>query len=234
MRPRIPASRSAPAWTVSSTIRLRVAAGSAFRAPSTGELYYPFSGNPDLNPEESVSYEAGAEWTIAPGFVLETSLFRSDVKDLIRYDFATFTNVNVGRARMTGAEAVVRGALSASTWARAAYTWLDAEDLDTGLPLLRRPRHRASASLGGDLGRGASAELTGLFVGERDDVDATTYERVTSPAYFRVDLAATGPRFFEHLAPFVRVTNLLDRDYAEVAGYPSPGIRFVAGLDVSF
>ncbi|MBK9375528.1 MAG: TonB-dependent receptor [Holophagales bacterium] len=226
--------RVALSWTVAPALKVRAAAGSAFRAPSTGELYYPFSGNPGLQPEESVSYEAGAEWTISRGFVFEASLFRSDVKDLIRYDFATFANVNVGRARMTGAEAVVRGVLSATTWARAAYTWLDAQDLDTGLPLLRRPRHRASASLGGDLGRGASAELTGLYVGERDDVDATTYARVTSPAYFRVDLAATGPRLLEHLAPFVRVTNLLGRDYVEVAGYPSPGRRWVVGLDVSF
>ncbi|MBK6405426.1 MAG: TonB-dependent receptor [Holophagales bacterium] len=226
--------RVALSWTVSSVLKVRAAAGSAFRAPSTGELYYPFSGNPGLQPEESVSYEAGAEWTISRGFVFEASLFRSDVKDLIRYDFATLANVNVGRARMTGAEAVVRGVLSAATWARAAYTWLDSQDLDTGLPLLRRPRHRASASLGGDLGRGASAELTGLYVGERDDVDATTYARVTSPAYFRVDLAATGPRLLEHLAPFVRVTNLLGRDYVEVAGYPSPGRRWVVGLDVSF
>ena len=226
--------RVALSWTVAPALKVRAAAGSAFRAPSTGELYYPFSGNPGLQPEESVSYEAGAEWTISRGFVFEASLFRSDVKDLIRYDFATFANVNVGRARMTGAEAVVSGVLSATTWARAAYTWLDAQDLDTGLPLLRRPRHRASASLGGDLGRGASAELTGLYVGERDDVDATTYARVTSPAYFRVDLAATGPRLLEHLAPFVRVTNLLGRDYVEVAGYPSPGRRWVVGLDVSF
>ena len=94
---------------------------------------------------------------------------------------------------MTGAEAVLRGALSASTWARASYTWLDTEDRDTGLPLLRRPKHRASVTVGGDLGRGASAELTGLCVGERDDVDATTYLRVTNPAYFRLDAGGHGP-----------------------------------------
>ncbi len=71
-------------------------------------------------------------------------------------------------------------------------------------------------------------------MGERDDVDATTYLRVTSPSYLRLDAAVTGPRVLGRLAPFVRVTNLLDRDYAEVAGYPSPGLRFVAGLDVAF
>ncbi len=226
--------RLALTWTVSSALRLRAAAGSAFRAPSTGELYYPFSGNPELKPEESVSYEAGGEWDFAPGFAVAASLFRNDVNDLIRYDFASQRNVNVGRARMTGVEASVRGALGRSLHLRAGYTWLDTEDLDTGLPLLRRPAHRASVTLAGDLGRGASAELTGLWVGERDDVDATTFLRVTSPAYFRLDLAATGPRLFDHVAPFARVTNLLDRDYSEVAGYPSPGTRFVAGLDVAF
>lgn len=226
--------RVALSWRVSQALRVRGAAGTAFRAPSTGELYYPFSGNPALQPEESVSYEAGAEWALADGFVLEASLFRTDVNDLIRYDFAYQKNVNVGRARMAGAEVVLGGALTASTWARASYTWLDTEDRDTGLPLLRRPRQRASVTLGGNLGRGASAELTGLWVGERDDVDATTYLRVTNPAYFRLDAAVTGPRLLGRLSPFVRVTNLLGRDYDEVAGYPSPGRRFVAGLDVAF
>jgi vitamin B12 transporter len=226
--------RVALSWRVSSVLKVRAAAGSAFRAPSTGELYYPFSGNADLQPEESVSYEAGAEWALGRSFVIEASLFRSDVKDLIRYDFAYQRNENVGRARMTGAEAAVRGSLSASTWARAAYTWLDAEDRDTGLPLLRRPKQRASMTLGGELGHGAVAELTGLWVGERDDVDATTYLRVTNPSYVRLDAAVTGPRLFGGLSPFVRATNLLDSDYDEVAGYPSPGRRFVAGLDLAF
>jgi Outer membrane receptor for ferrienterochelin and colicins len=36
--------RVALSWKASSVLRLRAAAGSAFRAPATGELYYPFSG----------------------------------------------------------------------------------------------------------------------------------------------------------------------------------------------
>jgi hypothetical protein len=44
----------------------------------------------------------------------------------------------------------------------------------------------------------------------------------------------TGPRVLGGLSPFVRAVNLLDSDYSEVAGYPSPGIRFVAGLDLAF
>jgi Outer membrane cobalamin receptor protein len=156
------------------------------------------------------------------------------VKDLIRYDFAFQKNVNVGRARMTGVEARLFMPLTRTAWARAAWTRLDTEDRDTGLPLLRRPKQRASLTVGEDLGRGASAEVTGLWVGGRDDVDATTYLRVTSPAYFRLDGALTLPPVAWGLSPFLRVTNLLGRDYAEVAGYPSPGRRFVAGVDVAF
>jgi len=226
--------RLAVAWRVLPALKLRVAAGSAFRAPTTGELYYPFSGNRDLQPERSVSVEGGIDWTPAPSFSLEASLFRNSVRDLIRYDFATNQNLNVGRARMTGTELAVRWTVTPGLFTRASWTWLDTADLDTGLELLRRPRQRASASVGATFGEGGSAELTGLFVGRRDDIDAVTYARVTDASYLRVDLVATAPRLFEHLSPFVRVTNLLGRQYTEVAGFPSPGRRFLAGLDVSF
>ena len=226
--------RLALSWKATPTLRLRAAAGSAFRAPSTGELYYPFSGNAALEPERSTSFEAGVEWDLGFGTRAEVSVYRTDVKDLIRYDFAEQKNVNVGRARMTGAEVVLNAPLSDVAWARATYSWLESEDRDTGLRLLRRPGHRATVTLGRELGDGGSASLTGVWVGERDDVDATTFARVTSPAYLRLDASFTATPFLFGSSPFLRVTNLLGRDYAEVAGYPSPGRRFLAGLEVSF
>lgn len=215
-------------------LKLRAAAGSAFRAPTAGELYYPFSGNPDLAPERSSSFEAGAEWRLTSALTAEATAFRNDVKDLIQYDYATYGNVNVGRARMQGVELVLRGALSEGLTARASYTYLATEDLDTGLPLLRRPSHKASVTVATALGQRLSTEVTALYVGARDDIDAQTYARVTDPAYLRLDLAAAWPRLVGPFGPFLRVTNLLGRDYTEVAGYPSPGRRFVVGLDAGF
>ena len=40
---------------------LRASYGEAFRAPSLGELFFPGSGNPDLQPEDSETFEAGLE-----------------------------------------------------------------------------------------------------------------------------------------------------------------------------
>ncbi|MEE8138181.1 MAG: TonB-dependent receptor, partial [Thermoanaerobaculia bacterium] len=45
-------------------IRFRASYGEAFRAPSIGELFFPFSGNPDLEPETSESFELGVEQTL--------------------------------------------------------------------------------------------------------------------------------------------------------------------------
>ena len=50
-------------WKVSDTIELRAGYGEAFRPPSLGELYFPFSGNSDLVPETSKSTDLGLTYT---------------------------------------------------------------------------------------------------------------------------------------------------------------------------
>lgn len=226
--------RATLAFRALPALKLRVAAGGAFRAPTTGELYYPFSGNAELRPERSVSVEAGADVTLAPRVLLSVTAFRNQVRDLIQYDFVTSSNENVGRARMVGVEAELVATLSDRLFARAGYTWLDAWDESTGLALLRRPAHRASATLGFTPGAASAVELTALFVGKRDDVDAVTFARVEDPSYVRFDAGVTGPKVWDRLAPFVRVTNLLGKRYAEAAGFPAPGRRVLAGLQASF
>lgn len=216
-------------------LKVRLAGGAAFRAPTTGELYYPFSGNPNLKPERSRAWEAGAEYTVAPGLTFEASYFWNDVKDLIQFVPHTYTNENVGEARMQGVETALRGDLGGGLFARVSYGYLDARDLDTGLPLLRRPFNRAAATVGKTFAKGGSFEVTARFVGSRPDLDVADFvTRVTMPSYVTIDLAGTLPPLLFHLAPYARVTNLLDRDYAEAAGYPAPGRRFLAGLAAAF
>src|SRR5207302_913858 len=56
----------AAAYTLTRTIRLRASAGHGFRLPTYVDLYYadPTTiGYPNLQPESSWSYEAGADWT---------------------------------------------------------------------------------------------------------------------------------------------------------------------------
>ena len=210
--------------------KFRVSAGRAFRAPSIGELYYPYSGNPELRPERSTTFEIGLERYLKGGGRVEVSAFRSDYQDLILYDFPSSRNENVGRALSRGIEVAARWPVSRRLAFDAGYTLLEAEDRLTGRDLPRRPRHRAYvAATAHPLDR-LLLTVTTTFVGSRSDVDGVTFEPVKSPAYFRLDLFAR--REFARYSPFVRMDNLADRRYAEADGYPAAGRRLAFGLDV--
>ncbi|HTS03354.1 MAG TPA: TonB-dependent receptor, partial [Thermoanaerobaculia bacterium] len=189
----------------------------------------------NLEPERARGYEVGAEQTLAPNLVLEATGFWNDVEDLIQYDAQTFTNENIGHARTRGVEVAVRTAVGGRAFLRASYTYLDARDLDADAPLIRRPRHRASLTAGSGFGSGGSWSVTGLFVGARPDGDAADFTKIAEdPSYVRVDAAVTLPPVLLSLSPWARVTNLFNREYAEVNGFPAPGRRFLAGLEASF
>ncbi|HEY0781906.1 MAG TPA: TonB-dependent receptor, partial [Thermoanaerobaculia bacterium] len=156
--------------------RLRASYGEAFRAPSLGELFFPFSGNPDLKPETVRSWEVGIEQEVrGAGGNWRFSLtgFENRRRTLIDFTPVTFVDVNVGRARSRGAEGQVafdRGGYSA----RLNGTYLEALDLETGLALLRRPRHGANLQLIARPGEW-TLSATGRFVGERADLDPATF-----------------------------------------------------------
>ena len=224
--------RATVAWLSSDNVwKMRASGGGAFRAPTVGELYYPFSGNPELKPERSTSYELGVERYL-PGGRIEASLFWNDFRDLIVYDFVRSGNFNVGKARTRGVEIALRQDLALSLSVDAGYTYLDAEDRGTGLALIRRPRHRAFLGASWQaLGR-LSLAPRATFVGSRPDSDALTGQRVESPSFLRLDLFARyslGP-----VAPYARIENLADHRYEEVNGYPAPRRRYAAGLETRF
>jgi len=223
-------------WRVTPALKLRAAAGTAFRAPSTGELYYPFSGNPALRPEKSNGYEVGVEQAVAKNLVAEATGFWNDIRDLIEYDATnTFMNQNIGRARTRGVELALRTSVGARSIVRVSYTYLEAKDLDLNEALVRRPRHRASATYATTFVSGGAFSLTGMWVGARSDRDAADFTKIVEDAsYLRVDTAVTLPPLVLSLAPFVRVTNLLGKEYAEASGFPAPGRRFLAGLAAAF
>jgi vitamin B12 transporter len=211
-------------------IRLRASYGEAFRAPSLGELFFPGSGNPDLRPETGTTWEVGIERE-AGGFRAALTGFASRQENLIDFDFATFRDVNVGRARSRGVEAELgwRGGIVDARWNG---SWLDAEDRDTGLALLRRPERSSSLVVSVRPGTW-TFNATGRWVGERADVDPVTFGRAESPSYARLDLAASW-RAASHLAPYARVENVADREYAAVLGFPSPGRTWIGGVAVDF
>ena len=205
-------------------VRFHVQAGTAFRAPSVGELYFPYSGNAGLQPERSRSVEAGM--TAGP---LVLTVFRNDFDDLIEFDYATYRFQNTGEARITGAEA-----RWARRWGRSTVdlnlTWLETESAATGEPLLRRPEWAGSWSVASPW-KELVFSAQGIYAGRRWDVDPVTFVRTEADAFYRQDCSVTLDRP-EWLSPWIKAENLFGSAYQEVLGYPALGRRLSAGITV--
>ncbi len=205
---------AAISYTPANGLNVYLSAGTAFRAPSFNELFWPGSGNPDLDPERSRTLEAGVRWRRG-GQRATLSVHRTDIRDLIAYPAPTFSAVNVQKARIEGIEAEWDAAFRA--WrARLTLTLQRPRDLDTGQDLLRRPRRKGALVLERRLARGA-ARMELLAVGRRRDTSNTELG-----GYALVNAAARLPLGRGFLLE-VRAENLTDRDYALAYGYNAPG-----------
>jgi len=97
-------------YALSEATRLTAAYGTAFKAPTFNQLYYPGFGSATLRPELSRSAELGVaqqahfgKWSL--------NAYETHVSDLIGFD-AAFNPVNINTARLRGVEAQVQARVS--------------------------------------------------------------------------------------------------------------------------
>lgn len=214
---------------VSGATKWRVAYGSGFRAPSLGELYYPFFGNPKLSAESNRSYEIGYDAAMGRDGLFSLTYFNSRYRNLITFDPVTFISQNIGRVRSDGIEAGATQHISANVYTAFSYTYLHRdEDEKTGLRLLRRPKHSGSFSTGYRSGA-VDTNVAVIRTGQREDSMAVLpFSRVTNRSYTTINVN-TQYRL-SHLTPFVKIENLGNARYEEVVGYASPGRRVIVGV----
>lgn len=195
---------------------LIASASTAFNAPTFNDLFYPWGGNPDLDPENSRAFEAGAQYARGATLVRAVA-FKTRIRDLIGYDQA-FNRVNIDRATVTGAEFSAKTDLGA--WrASAALTVQSADDDTTGERLVRRARTFGHLSLGRTIG---AWDFEGAWRASGDRVDRASGERVTLGGHGVVDVSARWS-FAPHWRLGLRAENLLDKTYENAWGYPAAG-----------
>ena len=208
-------------------LRVRVAYATGFRAPSLNELYYPFFGNPGLKPEKSRGYDIGVEKDFfRKKLSLNATYFVQKYRDLIQYDFVTFTAQNIGRAEVKGLTVGLTARPTGYVTFRASYTNMDSVDKETGRPLTRRPDNKFSSTIEYNAG-GLTLLGEYLYVSDRFDsaVDRTlsSYSLVNLRGSYAVN---------ERFTIFARIDNLFDEDYEEAGGYGTPGMSVFGGIKV--
>ena len=87
-------------------LRLSASYGTAFKAPTFNDLYYPYFGNPNLKPETSQSVELGAKGKLT-GVNWAVNGYWTKIDDMIVFDSVTFKPANISQAEIVGMETQV-------------------------------------------------------------------------------------------------------------------------------
>jgi len=207
-------------YRLENDMRLTVSYGTAFKAPTFNELFYPGFGNPNLRPEESRSVEIGindrnnwGQWAL--------NMYETYIDDLIAFDASIFAPANIDQARIRGLEAILT-------------TQIKGWHLNANLNFLDPKNHASGSNKGNLLARRARQSLrldadhqfdkytlgTTLFVqGKRYDNLANTRQL---GGYSSVDLRAEYSMNNAWRLQ-ARIANLFDKEYQTAAFFNQTG-----------
>jgi len=215
-------------YELANGLRLTASYGTAFKAPTFNDLFFPGFGNPDLDPEQSWSAELGlsgdhpwrGDWAV--------NAYQTEIDDLIAFDAETFSPQNIDQARIRGLELWATAELGG--WlANGNVTLLDprneSDGPNDGNLLPRRPQQTFRLDLDRTFDRiGVGGTL---FVSGRRYDDDENDERLDG--FTLVDLRAEYA-FTDALRMQGRIENLLDEDYKTAAHFNQPGRSFFLTL----
>ena len=240
--------RATAAWRVEETgTKLRASGGTGAKAPTLFQRFSIF-GTTALLPEQSVGFDVGVDQTLFKGrLVASLGYFDNRYANLVA--FATVPGCsaaalaaaggcyyNVGKAETKGVEVSLDAVLAPGAWrARAAYTYLDARDLnaagpadpDAQRPLYRQPHNLVVASLVFSGVPNLEIEPRFTWVDQRLDLNFPT--PVTLKSYGKLDMRANY-KVDDHLSVFARLENINDARYEEVYNFGTAGRSVYAGL----
>lgn len=226
------------AWGYNTTPDLRLTAsyGTAFRAPTINDLYFPNYGNPDLQPETSQTVEIGARYRINTDMRLNASAYYTTIKNLIQaFEVAPFIfeATNIGEAEITGLELEHRWQIA--LWSVSTnLTLMNAVDASDNSPLLRRPKLKLGMSVNRQLPNSGNVGIEWVYASKRydeyfDTTSFTTQTAILDP-YHLINLSTrvsiTRKLWFEG-----RLDNLFDEDYELAYGYNTAGRSLYAGVN---
>ena len=236
-----PTYRFTGAYNLAETgTTFRASVGSAARAPTIFQLFDSFTidfggflfrtePNPDLRTETSFGVDAGVEQSLFDNrLTVSATGFFNDFDDLIQFAGTRFENV--AEAETYGIEVAASAVPVDWLLIDLSYTFLETEDLATGLELRRRPKHALTAIV--DIQATDDLALVGelRYVGEQFD-DTDNEEEIAD--FVVVNLAAAYD-LTDRVQAFVRVENLFNEEYEEAIGFNTAGRSAFGGLTISF
>ncbi|EEV6773859.1 bifunctional siderophore receptor/adhesin Iha, partial [Escherichia coli] len=245
-------------WDVADAWTLKGGVTTGYKAPRMGQLHKGISGvsgqgktnllgNPDLKPEESVSYEAGVYYDNPAGLNANITGFMTDFSNkIVSYSINDNTNsyINSGKARLHGVE--FAGTLplwSEDVTLSLNYTWTRSEQRDgdnKGAPLSYTPEHMVNAKLNWQITEEVASWLGARYRGKtpRFTQNYSSLSAVQKKVYdekgeylkaWTVVDAGLSWKVTDALTLNAAVNNLLNKDYSDVSLYSAGKSTLYAG-----
>jgi vitamin B12 transporter len=201
--------------------------GSAFKAPTFNQLYFPGFGNPSLKAEQSTSFEAGLagdhDW-----LQWEVRGYHTNIDNLIVNVSNPTTSLlsaeNVGKAQIDGVEAEIGTQLMG--WNnKLNMSLLSPKDRVTNLRLPRR----AEKTLSYDLSRSFGQFDLGANVLAQSDRFDDAQNRTKVAGYVTVDLR-TAYHLNKNWMLSAKLNNLLDKQYQTINTYNTADRNFFLSI----
>lgn len=205
-------------YNFSKETRMIASYGTAFRAPTFNELYYPDTGfgggDPTLKPESSSSTEIEIRKKHSWGNT-SVSAYNTQIDNLI----SGWPPANVNKAEINGVEISLDTKLAG--WdTRVELSLLDPKDRETGYILQRR----AKEMLRIDMDKKSGQWSTGIsFIGQGKRYDSTDNTNKLD-GYGIINLRASYA-VSDKLSVKWKIENLLDKEYETATDYNNPGIN---------
>lgn len=241
--------RMAIIWEFIKNYDLQLLYGSAFRAPTFGELYNrnnpALIGNPSLKPEKVKTYEIGVAGNITDHLSARVGGFYENIDDII-VPAVTSSAINVfenaGEFESRGVELEMKWRLPKGSYLAANYTYVNAKNKLSGDLLASVPAHRGNIMANFRLSRYlnfyADTYLQASTPRAKED------PRGDVPAYALVNTNLIVRNFlhnYKGLELRVAVFNLFDTKivdpspiYTMPSDYPTPGITLFTGVNYEF
>ncbi len=224
-----------------------------YRLPTTNDLFWPGSGNPDLKSEKGWSLDAGLEENFKTGntnFTFKQNFFLNDIKDYIAWaplpteaDPYRWIPENKDKVKTIGVDlaACFDVKLSDKTLLKlnGTYTWIQSDyvtvDGDNEIKTRRTyvPKHRFLLNLG-VYQKNWNIVYTHNYFDFRltNSYDAVTYEQLLLGPYFTGDISAeyTFPLGNQSLTASLQVNNIWNRNYEVIYDYAMPRRNFKFSL----
>ncbi|TYA92224.1 TonB-dependent receptor plug domain-containing protein [Seonamhaeicola marinus] len=216
-----------PSYTLKTTdsgyTKLFGSFSTSFITPSLSQLFGNFGPNPDLEPEENRTIEAGAEFKLNDNFRISGLFFSREETNTVLWINGGYQNAE-DELNARGVEVELSATPVNKLSITANYAFTEYKE-----SLARRiPKHKANLLLGYDLCESTFASLSYQYVHDR-------FENAFVPmldSFSLVNFYASHKALKGKIKFFAGIDNILNEDYEDVPGYVTKGRNIRLGFQL--